>query len=213
MKTLDETQQRRTIRLRPAAPLFEQDPLFPALDSPLPPARDDTRPAPRVAGDELFPDEQPQRPVLTIAARCAVHDLPIQIPAAGPRLCGDCLADLASARAHVERVLEAAPDHPAALRFLGVARFKLGRQDEGIALLRQAADAFLAAQTAADDATLTRWRKAEALLSNPPAGFWETWQKHTAAQTPLGAILAAHEALERLQAWAVGAVTELEAAK
>ena len=167
----------------PAQPtLFDGDPLHSALDNPLPPARDDTRPAPRVAGDELFPDEQPQRPVLTIAARCAVHDLPIQIPAAGPRLCGDCLTDLAAARAHVERVLEAA------------------------------ADAFLAAQTAADDATLTRWRKAEALLSNPPAGFWETWQKHTAAQTPLGAILAAHEALERLQAWAGRAKEELDAA-
>ena len=45
-----------------------------------------------------------------------------------------------------ERVLEAAPDHPAALRFLGVARFKLGRQDEGIALLRKAADADPAAR-------------------------------------------------------------------
>ena len=83
----------------PAQPtLFDGDPLHSALDNPLPP-RATTPARPRVAGDELFPDEQPQRPVLTIAARCAVHDLPIQIPAAGLRLCGDCLTDLARPRA------------------------------------------------------------------------------------------------------------------
>ena len=60
-----------------------------------------------------------------------------------------------------QRVLEAAPDHPVALRFLGVTRFKLGRADEGVALLRQAA------QLAPDDAGA--WRDLGAALARSGA--------------------------------------------
>jgi len=187
MKTLDETQQRRTINLMRPAPkvpaqptLFDIDPLHVALDNPLPPPRDDSRPAPRVAGDELFPEEGPQpldeRQAATLCVVCELGRVSVTAPA---RLCPACLEDPARTRAHVESTLDAA------------------------------AGAFLAACAAADDATLTRWHKAEALLSNSPAGFWEAWKRHLEAQTPLGVLFAAYERYAELRAWADRARGEL----
>lgn len=145
-------------------------------------------PAARVASDELFPDEPAApdvadtlaRPTLTPCRVCAVGRVLVGAPA---RLCPDCLRDIDATRAHVERAVAAA------------------------------ADALLQAGAAADDQTLARWRKAEALLLSGHAdaapGFWETWRRHIAARSPLGAILAAHEALGKVQTWARAALAEI----
>jgi hypothetical protein len=45
---------------------------------------------------------------------------------------------LNQAEGHFRRVLDAAPGHPAALHLLGVTACKLGRREEGVALLRRA---------------------------------------------------------------------------
>lgn len=149
------------------------------------------RPLPLFDTDPLFPehdnllpparDDTLARPTLTPCRVCAVGRVLVGAPA---RLCPDCLRDVAATRAHVERA-------------------------EGAA-----ADALLAACAAADDQTLARWRRAEALLlsgqSDAAPGFWETWQKHLAARSPLGAILAAHEALGKVQTWASAALAEID---
>ena len=180
MKTYDETIVKPPRFARRPAPAL--DPAQAALDL-------GGAPAARVASDELFPDEPAApatpdtlaRPTLTPCRVCAVGRVLVGAPA---RLCPDCLRDLAATRAHVERA-------------------------EGAA-----ADALLAACAAADDQTLARWRRAEALLLSGQAdaapGFWETWQKHLAARSPLGAILAAHEALGKVQTWASAALAEID---
>lgn len=180
MKTYDETIVKPPRFARRPAPAI--DPAQATLDL-------GGAPAARVASDELFPDEPAApatpdtlaRPTLTPCRVCAVGRVLVGAPA---RLCPDCLRDLAATRAHIETTWQAA------------------------------VDSLLAACAAADDATLARWRRAEALLlsgqSDAAPGFWETWQKHLAARSPLGAILAAHEALGKVQTWASAALAEID---
>lgn len=189
MKTIDETQQRRTLNLlMPQVPagqqvMFDHDPLNPELDNPLPPARDDTKPT--------------AAPTATPCAVCAVGRVATMAPA---RLCPACLSDLEITRAHVEGVLISAMAHVE--RQADAWQQALCAVDEATLARFRKAERLLETGTA-----------------RTTKGFVETWHNETQARTPLGVVLLAYEAYQTaLQAlkeqrdWAVRAMREIEAA-
>jgi hypothetical protein len=184
-----------------------------------------------VAGDELFPDdeaatvgqqslglaaddystgrwpdpaeraqqsEQIARVSSLTATPCRVCSVGRVATLAPAMLCADCLRDLDATRAHVDGVYEAAH--------------------------RVAADAEAVWNSLLDAAPTdvqARWERASAILSAGPASdaFRRTWQAEIAAQSALGRILAAHDALTAAEAhyativgWRNAAEVEINAA-
>ncbi len=119
--------------------------------------------------------DEPDPPALPLGRRitCRVCNAPGAVQDDAVLLCDTCRADTAAVRAHCQYVLEACT----------------ARADA-------AGQAWLDAQSAADDAALARLRKAEAAIAagrDTDSKFLATWQREKAAGTPLGALLAAYE--------------------
>jgi len=160
-----------------------------------------TGPAPRVAGDELFPEDDAPPLIPTLQQiTCRVCGLVAKVRVGQANLCHACAADLLITRQHVEQALETSA-----------------------ASLDTAAQTWLDAQAAADDATLDRWHKAEAYIKQgretDPA-FRATWERERSAQTPLGTLLCAYEAYtaadaaaREIRTWGQRAMVEIEAAE
>lgn len=104
---------------------------------------------------------------------CRVHGLPAPAEDDAVLLCQQCRADPQAAREHCEAVLAACATRADA-----------------------AGQAWLDAQCAADDATLTRLRTAERLIAagKDDARFTHYWSREKAAGTALGALFVAYEA-------------------
>ncbi len=104
---------------------------------------------------------------------CRVHGLPAPAQDDALLLCEACRADLPAAREHCELVLMECATRADA-----------------------AGQAWLDAQTAADDATLARLRKAEQAIAagrDTDPKFVATWQREKAAGSALGTLLEAYE--------------------
>lgn len=179
-----------------------------------------TKPAGRVAGDELFPEE-----AVTCRACGAVF-----VDLSNKRLCDVCLVDRVNGAGELELddpddiINQTAPlripelcaivcvvcnlpikipiDAPARLCHACSADLVMTRNHVEMALAgaranhERAVDDWATALAAADPATLARWDKAESYIKSGREGdaaFRATWERERATETPLGAILRAYE--------------------
>lgn len=202
--------------------MFDHDPLYPELDNPLPPARDDTKQdEPATAKqrqyiaalmDDLgwhseqiavYAHEQGIDLVNMTKTQASTFIDGLKRLAHPARPTTAALTATACAVCQRGRVATMAPARlcPACLGDLEITRAHVeGVLTSAMANVERQADAWQQALCAVDEATLARFRRAERLLETGAArttkGFVETWHNETEARTPLGVVLLAYEAYQ-----------------